>query len=514
MWVEVPLGRRYTYDVLDRITTARRGTDDANVVKRYVQYDALSRISGYDDVREWQERELVCPTLEKTDCYWETTDHSETLRTDTFTYDKVGNRTDKGAVLETGNRLTSFNGYTLQYDADGNLTRKSKPGAEDFSFVWSSTGQLMQVTDNNSLTTVTFGYDAFGRRTQKTKTTHTVNGTTTTTTAYLWDGDDLMAELDGAGNLIREYAYYPGIDRPHSVRRASDGAVFYYTSELPGHVTGLVNPTNQVVNKYEYTPWGEPISTTEQVVQPLRYAAREYDAETKLYFVRARYYDPVLGRFISEDPIGLAGGINPFAHTDNDPVNRRDPLGLESCPSGYDLVIVIDVEAETAEFRCEPKGGGSGGYSLGTMGFATLDPVTVEGSCGICGPYNFEPGKKRRGPTWAGSGDLGLPTFLPPTLFCVLGMPCDQPLDGVAERTLQQVLHALDRALPTVDQLYSLYFGECGIVGAAINQGAEGLLETLLWTAAGSAKQGGVVGFGFGVAANSAWCGIKNLAGI
>ncbi|TMQ10360.1 MAG: RHS repeat-associated core domain-containing protein, partial [Deltaproteobacteria bacterium] len=140
------------------------------------------------------------------------------------------------------------------------------------------------------------------------------------------------------GNPVREYASYPGVDHPHSVRRSSDGAIFYYTTEGPGHVASLVDTLKNMVNRYEYTPWGDAISATEGVVQPLRYGAREYDAETGLYYNRARYYDPKLARFVSQDPIGLAGGINPYVYAQDDPVNGRDPSGLDGfdpCPSGY-----------------------------------------------------------------------------------------------------------------------------------------------------------------------------------
>ena len=95
-----------------------------------------------------------------------------------------------------------------------------------------------------------YGYDAFGRRVRRTAPDGTV-------TRYLYDGDDLLMELDGAGNPIREYTYYPGVDRPHSVRISATGAVYYYASDHPGHVVGLVDGANQVVNKYHYTPWGE-----------------------------------------------------------------------------------------------------------------------------------------------------------------------------------------------------------------------------------------------------------------
>ena len=64
---------------------------------------------------------------------------------------------------------------------------------------------------------------------------------------------------------------------------------------------------------------------------PLRYMAREIDAATGLYYVRARWYDPSLERFVSEDPTGLVGGINPYAYVGDDPVNHTDPSGLDRC---------------------------------------------------------------------------------------------------------------------------------------------------------------------------------------
>lgn len=73
---------------------------------------------------------------------------------------------------------------------------------------------------------------------------------------------------------------------------------------------------------------GELEQITERVQQPLRYAAREWDPVAGLYQVRARWYDPQTGRFVSEDPIGLAGGVNPYAYAANSPINFTDPSGL------------------------------------------------------------------------------------------------------------------------------------------------------------------------------------------
>jgi RHS repeat-associated protein len=79
---------------------------------------------------------------------------------------------------------------------------------------------------------------------------------------------------------------------------------------------------------YAYGPYGETVASGTEIAQPFQYTGREWDGETGLYYYRARYYAPEMGRFISEDPIGFAGGINFYAYVGNDPVNFVDPLGL------------------------------------------------------------------------------------------------------------------------------------------------------------------------------------------
>jgi RHS repeat-associated protein len=236
-----------------------------------------------------------------------------------------------------------------------------------------SCGELESVTTNGS--TTTFGYDGWGRRVRKT--------TGGATTGFVWDGDDLALELDGAGALVRAYSYYPGVDQPHSVTHQG-GAIHRYAPELPGHVAGLVGAGNTVANTYTYTPFGEPLTTNEQVPQPLRYMSREYDAETGLYYVRARYYDPQQGRFVSEDPIGLAGGINPYAYVSNDPVNATDPFGLAECTVG-----------KQEEMR---KVGASDAWIIALCGRVSLPGIVVSGgkiweyiASGPSSPYAAQP---------------------------------------------------------------------------------------------------------------------------
>jgi YD repeat-containing protein len=142
----------------------------------------------------------------------------------TYTYDRTGNRTDRGAAVDLGNRLTGFDGHFLAYDENGNLTRRVKPGVDDLTPVWNSLGQMTSAWRYQK-GTVSYGYDAFGRRVRRTAPDGSV-------TRFLYDGDDLLMELDGAGNPIREYTYYPGVDRPHSVR--SGGQTYYYANPGAG----------------------------------------------------------------------------------------------------------------------------------------------------------------------------------------------------------------------------------------------------------------------------------------
>lgn len=288
-------------------------------------YDALHRVT------EWElhkfGRKRVCTT--ERGCVTEDTDSlAQSL---TFSWDAVGNPT--GAARDPGNRLRAWAGFSMDYDAAGNLRRKYNASGFDQSFTWNALGQLTRV-DRTGVGSVTYDYDGMGRRVRR------ADQNTGAVVHYVYDGDDLVLEVDGSGNRIREYTYYQGIDTPHSMRQWANGEggrIYYYQMHQPGHVGGLVNASNQLVNHYRYTPFGTPVNgfPVEGTPNPLQYMARELDSTTGLYYVRNRWYDPQQGRFISEDPIGLAGGINLYVYADNRPVMVRDPYGLNPrCSTG------------------------------------------------------------------------------------------------------------------------------------------------------------------------------------
>jgi RHS repeat-associated protein len=358
VWYSIPavdrkLGTGYHQDDNGRIdarrtyyNTAGNLPQSGEIIRRY-SFDKRGWLGGFNDEQYSGGTEGDCPgtTVRSTDpeageCIPPVGSSSNPLGGRTYTYDPVGNRTDS-TVVDTGNRLTGFRNYQLTYDEDGNLTRKLLPGYDDLQPYWNSLGQMTGAW-RHQRGTVGYGYDASGRRVRRTAPDGTI-------TRYLYDGDDLLMELNAAGQPIRTYTYYPGVDRPHSVQM--NGQTYYYAMEEPGHVKALIDASNDVATRYDYTPWGE-VDATGTVTQSLGYMAREYDETIGLYNVRARWYDPHQGRFVSEDPIGLAGGINPYAYAGGNPINHTDPSGL--CYKGGSAYFILEgVKYDSG--RCEKE---------------------------------------------------------------------------------------------------------------------------------------------------------------
>jgi RHS repeat-associated protein len=119
----------------------------------------------------------------------------------------------------------------------------------------------------------------------------------------------------------------PGVDRLHSFERA--GTTYYYLTDHLGTVIGVADGQGNLKNVYRYDPWGWRESAAEGVANAYGFAGREYDAATGFYYLRARYYDTWTGRFLSEDPLGVAGGINQYAYAGGNPIAVRDPTGLD-----------------------------------------------------------------------------------------------------------------------------------------------------------------------------------------
>jgi RHS repeat-associated protein len=176
---------------------------------------------------------------------------------------------------------------TVAYDANGNTLAD----ASGKSYTWDFENRLMQAVVPGPGTT-TFKYDPFGRRIQKSGPLGTTN--------YLYDGPSLMEEADQSGNFVASYSQGANIDEPLAEFRSATAS--YYEADGVGTITSISNSSGAIAETYTYDSFGKPNSSTGTLTNPFRYTAREFDSETAVYSYRARYFDPSIGRFLSQDP--------------------------------------------------------------------------------------------------------------------------------------------------------------------------------------------------------------------
>ncbi|WP_413612832.1 RHS repeat-associated core domain-containing protein [Bdellovibrio sp. HCB-110] len=255
-----------------------------------------------------------------------------------FSYDVVGNR--QFAAATNYNAINQLLGdgwkYSFEYNLNGDMTKKTNLlTGQETNFVWNAESQLtaIQIFEAGTVTKeIFFKYDGLGRRIERQVVDHTDNSKSYGR-KFFYDGDMIIEEQDLTGNLAARYMNSLGTDDPLLVARAEGNFVF--TKDGLGSIRELTKSDGTSIQKYRYSSYG----VTTQELQENRpdkklienryaYTGRELEDETGLYYYRARYYDPELGRFISEDPVQLKGGdLNYYAYVSNNPIILTDPTG-------------------------------------------------------------------------------------------------------------------------------------------------------------------------------------------
>jgi RHS repeat-associated protein len=315
----------YAYDGLDRLTTLNHVRGASTLVANQYAYNDANNIAswtnaagshnyGYDVVDR-----LTSAT------------NSAQLN-ESYSYDAVGNRTTSHLSASYNyqpfNRLASTSTGTSTYDNNGNLTSRTDSLGTTI-FTWNEENQLTQVALPGGLM-VSYKYDGLGRRIQRT-TSAGANE------RYVYDGPDVLLDLNADWSVATKYLNGPGIDNHLRQTSASTGVSHYLTDHL-GSTAALTDATGNVVEQESYDSFGNGAGS---VRTRYGYTGRERDPDTGLLYYRARWYDPQVGRFISEDPIGLAGGINSYGYVGNGSISRKDPSGLSDIDVHYYLTYYI-----------------------------------------------------------------------------------------------------------------------------------------------------------------------------
>jgi RHS repeat-associated protein len=222
------------------------------------------------------------------------------------------------------------------YSAAGCLTNISYNGTEysdSKALGWNAQYQLISVSSATSA--VEYSYDVLGRWTSR--TSH--SSLDTNEVHFVCDGNQVVADVDENGSLLRSYVWGTGVDNLLSMTVYTNGTTntYYALTDQQGTVHALADSVGQIVERYEYDAWGKVLGIYNGSGDELSASAlgnrymwqgREYDVQTGLYYFRARWYSPILGRFISKDLIGISGGLNQYVFCSNNPANARDPMGL------------------------------------------------------------------------------------------------------------------------------------------------------------------------------------------
>lgn len=267
-----------------------------------------------------------------------------------YTYDAAGNLLTMGGRTFTYNSANEITNPGFTYDENGNMTSDG-----NFKYTYNALNQLVQVnkvSDGSLVATYTYNHDGLRRS----KTAYA--GYNPGTTNYNWDA---------FGNLIKEsrpdgtYYYYYASGK--LISYIYDNKQYLVHDNLRGEIVST-SYTDDYGNSYshdrwdEYDPWGNTISPPYDSIS-FRFAGYYYDDETGLYYLKSRYYNPSIGRFLTRDDHKYIQGTDPqtlnlYSYCGNDPVNRTDPTGCDYYgydENGYDDASINFTEEESSQLN-------------------------------------------------------------------------------------------------------------------------------------------------------------------
>jgi RHS repeat-associated protein len=199
------------------------------------------------------------------------------------------------------NEITSQSGgtnRTLGYDANGSLTNDGLTR----SFEWDGANRLSAINYTGTTNRTEFTYDGLNRCA---KIVEKTNGTVTSTRKFVWCGND-KCEFRGANDAVTLFAYPQG--------QYSGGTRYYYTRDHLGSIREMAKSDGTIVARYDYDPWGRSTALINTTLPDFNFTGLYRHSASNLDMAERRFYDPDLGRWLSRDPIGEAGGPAVFGH--------------------------------------------------------------------------------------------------------------------------------------------------------------------------------------------------------
>jgi RHS repeat-associated protein len=312
------LNRQYHYDVLNNI----RQIDDAVAPAKSQSfvYDELSRLidaeGGYGALS--YQYDAVGNRLSQSK-----TSGSQNL-VETYSYATDSHRLQQ-VTEQSGNTTRT---RTLQHDANGNLINDQRLDGQQLSLHYNGSNRLSEV-DESTAPLASYRHNALGQRVAKVATDPAQDE------HYVYDEQgQLLMVAHRADGTMTHYVYLDQQRIAMIKEPSADAEIYYLHNDHLGTPQVVTDQNRNVVWQGEYSPFGELVSQSGSLSQPLRFPGQHADPETGLYYNYFRDYDPSLGRYIQSDPIGLRGGVNTYGYALQNPVLFFDPYGLYKCAPG------------------------------------------------------------------------------------------------------------------------------------------------------------------------------------
>ncbi|WP_127585102.1 RHS repeat domain-containing protein [Paenibacillus koleovorans] len=334
---------RYTYNPNGTLYSIiyPKLTDNTYLSTVYEEYDDLKRLKK---VSNYKGTQLLSRFEYQYDDNGNITAKTDDQGTTTYQYDRL-NR------LKTISRPNgtwaeySYDSIGNRFESVGEYVGSLESGAYSYD-VWN---QLTQVSGEQGITNFYYGPD--GLRTKKSTPAETVR--------YVYNNNGkVIAEADAGNTILANYVWGP--DRVLSQKDSATGKHYYYLYNGHGDVIQIVDTAGNIKNSYSYDEWGNVFPSRETVRNPFLYAGEILDRETGLYYLRARYYDPSIGRFINKDTyegqISNPLSLNLYTYVENNPLTRVDPTGhtwgwaLNLISKAYNTGRLADYEGSNMVF--------------------------------------------------------------------------------------------------------------------------------------------------------------------